>query len=199
MWQSNFPIKLELGSGGNPQPGYVHLDIRPDSPHVEIFHDLQEPLPLPDCSVEKILANHCLEHITWRKIRRLVQECYRVLLPGGKIFIRTPDLEFIVQGYLNNRTTPEHPLDEAFIREQFGEVTASWWAILKLFSGQDYPANFHYACYDFKTLKEIFQQCGFIKIERIREQPVYFPGEIQLRAFKPAAGKELIGVAIVPG
>jgi len=187
MWQGDFPVKLELGSGGHPQPGYVHLDIQPEAPHVEIVHDIAEPFPLPDCSVEEILANHCIEHISWRKISRLVGECYRVLLPGGKIFIRTPDLEFIVKKYLNNQTTPEHPRDEAFIREHFGEISPSWWAILKLFSGQDYPDNFHHACYDFKTLREIFMQCGFINVERVQEGRVWSPGEIQLKAFKPTA------------
>lgn len=184
MWQKDYPIKLELGSGRNPQPGFVHLDIDAGAPHVEIVHDIGEPLPFPDCTVEEILANHCIEHISWRKIRQLVQECYRVLIPGGKIFIRTPDLEFIAKTYLANLKTPEYPPDEQFIREQFGEVTPSWWAILKLFSGQDYLGNFHYACYDFKTLREVFLQNGFVRVERVYVQPVFSPGEIQLVAFK---------------
>ena len=184
MWSSKSPIKLELGSGQNPQPGYVHLDISAAMPHVEIVHDISEPFPLPDGSVEQILANHCFEHVSWRKIGQIVRECYRVLIPGGKIFIRTPDLEFIVNTYLARQITPEWPPDEEFIRQEFGNVTPSWWAILKLFSGQDYPSNFHYTCYDFPTLKAIFQQQGFTKIERVHIQPVFSPGEIQLEAIK---------------
>ena len=96
------PIKLEVGSGGHPQPGYVHLDVDERMPDLHIQCDMgNEAIPLQNGSVDEILSNHSIEHVSWLKVWFVVKEWARVLKPGGKLFMRTPDLEFICRTYLS--------------------------------------------------------------------------------------------------
>lgn len=81
-------IKLNLGGGLRPLPGYYHLDLV-DLPGVDIQADLNEPLDkLPDGSVDAIHCRHLLEHID--NFLPLLEELHRVVRPGGEIDIRVP-------------------------------------------------------------------------------------------------------------
>jgi GT2 family glycosyltransferase/ADP-heptose:LPS heptosyltransferase/predicted SAM-dependent methyltransferase len=178
------PYKLEIGSGMNPQPGYIHLDIMKDAKNVDIVHDLNKSLPIGDSCVKEILANHVVEHVSWRQFPVILRDWYRVLVKDGVLFIRTPNLEFIMNMYNLKKTTPEHKDDEEFIIKNFGSVTHSMYAILKLFSGQDYPSNFHFACYDPITLRDLCLREKFYRVKIERFGPEFSPGEIQLIAIK---------------
>lgn len=62
--ENNQGIKLDLGGGGAPQPGFVNIDVR-DLPEVDVVHNLELfPWPLPDESCSLVMASHLLEHIT---------------------------------------------------------------------------------------------------------------------------------------
>lgn len=50
-------VRLNLGAGDNPMPGYVNLDIKGG---VEIGK-----LPYENESVDEIRASHVLEHVSW--------------------------------------------------------------------------------------------------------------------------------------
>lgn len=57
-------IRLDIGGGASPQPGYVNIDVLP-LPEVDIVHNLElTPWPLPDECVLQATASHVLEHIT---------------------------------------------------------------------------------------------------------------------------------------
>ena len=177
--------KIEIGCGNTPQPGYIHLDIR-KLPQVDIVCDFEcDKLPFRDGEVEEIINNHVIEHISWRNLPFVINEWHRVLCSGGRIFLRTPDLEFICKTYLAKKTTPEWPGDENYIKENLSkEITPAWWANIKLFAGQDYPSNFHKLCFDFQMIKDLFERNGFTNVTRLNIQPIYSPGEIQMECFK---------------
>jgi len=180
-----YPFKLEVGSGGMPHPGYVHLDYNATSPHVEIQCEMgAESIPLPDGSVSEILSNHSIEHVMWPRVGNLLRDWNRILIPGGKLFLRTPDLEFICRTYLEGKTTREAPQDESNMVSVFGDCGPAEWACIKLFAGQDYPGNVHYFCFDFQMLKRTLERYGFEKVVRVYDQPVFSPGEIQCYAYK---------------
>lgn len=181
-------IKLELGSGNNPQPGFVHLDVSKSMPHVEIECDVStQRIPIPDGCVSELLANHLIEHIPWRKLPHVFGEIKRVTIPGARIFMRTPDLEFIAKTYLAGKMTDEHPNDVNTMKSVFGECGPSQWAIIKLHSGQDYPSNFHFLAMDKESMTQILKKNGFERItfftgeNRLQE---FSPGELQVEAFR---------------
>lgn len=184
----NSPLKkVEIGSGYSPHPGYLHLDIRKGLPQLDYVCDFsKEPLPFEDEEVSELLANHLIEHLSFRTLPFVLKEWHRVLAPGGKLILRTPNLRFICEMYLAGKTTPEWPGDESYIKTHLSaEVTPSWWAILKLFSGQDYEANFHHLCFDFPTLKSLLSRYGFTEIQEEKFDKTFSPGELQVTAKKP--------------
>ena len=177
--------KLEIGSGPAPVAGYEHLDIDPAFPHLEYVCDISnQKLPLADETFHEILMSHVIEHIPWRKLPHVVKELYRVLKPGGQILLRTPDLQFIVERYIRGKTTPEHPGDEAAMREVFGTLGPSQWAIIKLFSGQDYLSNFHYVCFDRQSLEQLFLHHGFASVDKYAFEREISPGELAVKITK---------------
>lgn len=112
--------KLEFGSGNNPEPGYTHLDILSGSPHLEIFSNVRKT-PLPNNFVQDhIRAVHLMEHFCHpqfsspsikKKVGTTVEvlkEAYRILKPGGKLKIVTPDLEKIAQSIRSKSISPDY-------------------------------------------------------------------------------------------
>lgn len=137
-------------------------------------------------TVPEVQANHSLEHVSWRNLMGTLQEIYRVMKPGGRFEIRTPDLEFIARSYLERKTTPEWPADETFIKGNLhSEITPGWWANMKLFAGQDHDANFHYVCFDFDMLKSCLERAGFSDVQMVDLGAEVSPGELQVEARKP--------------
>lgn len=56
-------IRLDIGGGANPNPGFVNMDAR-DLPEVDIIWDCTRfPWPLPGCSVLVATCSHLVEHI----------------------------------------------------------------------------------------------------------------------------------------
>lgn len=47
-------------------------------------------LPFPDSSIESIISHHFFEHLYGEQMIRLMDECHRVLVPGGIIRIIVP-------------------------------------------------------------------------------------------------------------
>jgi len=181
-------LKIELGCGNNPQPGYIACDARKVRGVKHVFDFGSQRLPFESESVGEILMNHSIEHVSYRRLPHVLNECRRVLSVGGRLIIRTPDLRFIAEKYLAGKTTPEWPGDENWIAENFGgnprAISPAWWANVKLFAGQDYPGNLHQFCFDFETLKAALEKFGFVQVERFYDKPVFSPGEIYCEAMR---------------
>ena len=175
-------FKLEIGSGENPQKGYLHFDCRTGLPGLDVAGDILH-LPFREGSVTEILSHSSIEHISWRKIGVTLADWFRVLAPGGRAIIYTPDFNYLCRMYLEGRTDPH--LDKRYIddaREIFGGYSPASWALMKMFAGQEYPENFHCACYDFDGLRAVLESAGFRNVTRI-------PPDYSLRvvAYKPPA------------
>lgn len=180
---------LELGCGLDANKGYIHADIysgdeRGQLPHLEFFHDIRDRLPIADNCVKEILANHVIEHIGWRQVIPTLRDWKRVLVKGGCIKLRTPNMKFICEKYLKNEITREHPDDEKFIKDNFRYISPSMWANLKLYSGQGWPANFHQLCLDQYLIEFIcLNVLGFERIIPWNERE-YSPGELRMAIVK---------------
>lgn len=104
LMQERAGIRLDIGGGGNPQPGFVNMDIRPLE-SVDIVHDVTiYPWPLPDESVLCAVASHLVEHIPPHDFGfiRFMNEVWRVLKVGGEFAIATP--HGYSPGYLQDPT-----------------------------------------------------------------------------------------------
>ncbi len=64
-----------------------------------VHHNLAYSIPLEDRAADFIYSSHFLEHLDKESGRRLLEECWRVLKPGGVLRIGVPDLEYAWQMY----------------------------------------------------------------------------------------------------
>lgn len=88
-------IRLDIGGGNSPQPGFINIDILP-LPKVDIVWDIETtPWPLPDECVSMAMASHVLEHINPAKgiFINVMNEIWRVMKPGGQFAFVVPYAE----------------------------------------------------------------------------------------------------------
>ncbi len=85
---SEKPLKLHIGSGGNSYNDFYNLDIFELS-NVDIVADLNQPLDLlPDNSVTRIYTRHALEHV--ENFPNLMSELHRICTHDANIEIVVP-------------------------------------------------------------------------------------------------------------
>jgi ubiquinone/menaquinone biosynthesis C-methylase UbiE len=80
------PLRLNLGSGNRPLPGYVNVDSR-ELPTVDVVADVRS-LPFVEGSAVEIAASSLLEH--FRDPYEVLDEIHRVLAPAGVVRFRVP-------------------------------------------------------------------------------------------------------------
>lgn len=90
---------LNLGCGGHFHDAWVNLDVAPSGPSVLRF-DLQEGIPFEAGAFDAVYSSHMLEHLPRSLAPGLIEECFRVLRPGGIIRLVVPDLEIICRLYV---------------------------------------------------------------------------------------------------
>lgn len=76
--------KLNFGCGGLLKEGWENFDLDVD---------ISKPLPFQDGCASFIHAEHVMEHVTPQQAWLFLEECKRVLKPGGVVRIAVPDLE----------------------------------------------------------------------------------------------------------
>ncbi len=85
------PYRLNVGCGRNIMEGWVNLDSAP-LPGVDLVCNLEKlhetPIELPDDTVELFLLSHVIEHV--RDSLGLMQELWRIAIPGAMAVIRVP-------------------------------------------------------------------------------------------------------------
>ena len=65
-------------------------------------------LPLADATGDMLYSSHFLEHIPRDQVAPLLQECWRILKPGGVLRLAVLDLENLCRTYLHHRDQAEH-------------------------------------------------------------------------------------------
>ncbi|MBL8890402.1 MAG: methyltransferase domain-containing protein [Planctomycetaceae bacterium] len=107
---------LNVGCGRHFHPAWRNIDVVSYDPRVEA-HDLRLGLPAKPGQYDMVYHSHVLEHLTPADGQRLIEECYRVLKPGGVLRIVVPDLEYIARSYISALeeacVEPEDPATES--------------------------------------------------------------------------------------
>lgn len=92
---------LNFGCGGTFHPDWINLDTSPAAPEV-IAYDLGRRFPFPDESFDAVYGSHVLEHFEPDIAKNLLNDCLRILKPGGVIRMVVPDLESITRLYISS-------------------------------------------------------------------------------------------------
>lgn len=89
---------LNVGCGSQFHKDWVNIDMTSNSMDV-IAANVLNRIPFPDNSFDVVYHSQVLEHIPKERARKFIEECLRVLKPGGIIRVVVPDLENIVDEY----------------------------------------------------------------------------------------------------
>ena len=92
---------LNLGCGYRFNSHWTNVDFVATGQNV-ISYDLSQGIPYPDNTFDFVYHSHVLEHFSKAKAVHFLQECYRVLQPGGVLRVVVPDLEQITRLYLKS-------------------------------------------------------------------------------------------------
>jgi predicted SAM-dependent methyltransferase len=87
--------KLQIGAGTNNKEGWFNTDI--EVAEGQWYLDASRPFPLPDSSFQYVYSEHVIEHLAYEQGLVMLRESYRVLKPGGKVRIATPNLAKIAE------------------------------------------------------------------------------------------------------
>ncbi|ULL16006.1 hypothetical protein DVH26_17070 [Paenibacillus sp. H1-7] len=80
-------MKIDIGCGLNKHPGFWGIDRRPLQ-GVDLVWDLNDPIPLPDNSVEFVMASRSLPYVD--NLNGLLSELYRMCVHTAVVCILAP-------------------------------------------------------------------------------------------------------------
>ena len=129
--------------------------------------NVKKRLPFPDRHFAAIYSSHLLEHLPRDHARSLLLECRRVLRPSGVCRLVVPDLEYLINQYLEAKEGSKSGDDPAreFMKSLHmdSEPGAGSW-LYRLYRRQ---TNFHAHkwMYDTKSLVLLFQEAGFDRVQ----------------------------------
>ena len=155
--------KLQLGSGDNLMEGWFNTDLYPKKGF--IYLDVSKPLPIPSSSFDRIFSEHMIEHVSFQESYLFLKECHRILKPGGRIRIATPDLDH----YLRLFNSEKSSLDEEYI-----DWISKDWLIRGGITFKN-PSMFinlvmhswgHEFIFDFDTFNSVLKEIGFKDVTR---------------------------------
>lgn len=95
--------KLHLGSGTNLVTGWINVDNNFDNnidlKKLDLNWDLTKTLPYENNSIDLIFHEHFIEHLEKIDGHHFLQDCYRILKPGGVMRLGWPDMQRILDAY----------------------------------------------------------------------------------------------------
>lgn len=159
--------KLNIGSGTNVLAGWLCTDVMPQVPSVFAMN-ARAPFPFTANAFDYVVSEHMIEHLSFRDGFAMLRECHRVLKPGGRIRIATPDLHRFVGLFAPDLTDLQarylNWIMETFVPEVAGASPAM--VLNNLFHNWG-----HRFIYDQAILAKLLRAAGFEGLQRFR------PGE----------------------
>lgn len=158
--------RLHIGCGGNIVKGWINTDIVKDDPGA-LLMDATVRFPVPEASIRYVFSEHVFEHLDVAGQVNYLQESFRILRPGGKIRIATPDLDRI----LSLKHNSDGAFEKGYIDWNYrtfiaGRCSMSDRALVKV----DYVINNymrdwgHRMVHSKVSLSELVTLCGFTGI-----------------------------------
>jgi predicted SAM-dependent methyltransferase len=154
-------VYFNIACGPFPLAGFTNLDLSAMAPEVMPW-DCRWNLPADDDSARGIRMEHFLEHVeTRQELPSLLEDCKRVLRPGGVLRIIVPDAERYLRAYCRDDLqgfrelrVPDPFPDDLPTRMDVVNHTFHQW-------------HEHRWGYDYETLAHRLRAAGFARVERM--------------------------------
>jgi predicted SAM-dependent methyltransferase len=154
--------KLQLGTSHTPLPGWLNTDLVPERSDI-VCLDATRRFPFDDDTFDYVASEHMIEHVDYSGALTMLQESFRILKPGGRIRVATPDLRVLVGLFAQEKTVEQI---------QYIDWVAKNWVPRGLgveandckevfIINNAFRAWGHQFLYDVETLKTTMARCGF--------------------------------------
>lgn len=147
-------VKLNIGCGPEAIDGYIGCDLLP-GPYVDKVCSADK-LPFDDESVDEILAEHLIEHLTFYDFNKTMYEWTRVLKPGGVLILEFPDLLGLCKQFI-----------EANEYQRYQTYKGQWPIIAHFYGHQrgktraEEISQVHKSGYTYEYIKDVLIGLGF--------------------------------------
>jgi predicted SAM-dependent methyltransferase len=155
--------KLHIGCSDNRLDGWLNTEYEFRVPLSVVFLDASRRFPIPSNSFDFVFSEHMIEHVPLETAFTMLQECARVLKPGGRVRISTPPLE-----YLTKLLVQPTQQDEDYLLFHRREYSADSPVFTPAVAVADYYRKWgHQFVYDEPTLHALMTKAGFVSIEKV--------------------------------
>ena len=171
-------LKLHLGCGGQRWQDFLNVDLYPavegqeDTSRngciAEAWADMRN-LGLDEGSVDEIFTAHTLEHfVRWEAVEML-RHWHRMLKPGGKVVLETPDLLRVILNVFHPRRSRRRLAWNMFYGNQWNRI--------------DYET--HRYVWTASELKRELRAIGYSRVEVTHRTLTHIPGrDMRVTAIK---------------
>ena len=135
-------LMLNVGCGLTKLKDFINIDADPKV-EPDLVLDVLKGLPYTDNSVDKIYFSHTIEHIAEIYHEAILEDFWRVLIPGGLLFISYPEFTVCATNYINNH-----------------KGHRDYWKAT-IYGRQLTKEDFHVALMDTNYFKILLEQVGF--------------------------------------
>lgn len=160
--QTDLPLRLNIGCGAYPLPqrqGWLNIDSEPFEGVDAVIS--VPPLPFGSESVEEVWACHFLEHLNQETAAEFLEECYRVLVPGGQLGLVVPDTREIMRRWLDGEHgRVEFPAGRLWDNTDLDDLCS-------MFIFSTVQPSHHQWSYDLVTLTRTVERAGFRVLREI--------------------------------
>jgi predicted SAM-dependent methyltransferase len=154
--------KLQLGAGSQNPKGWLNTEIVPSDG--QVYLDATARFPLPDATFNYVHAEQLIEHLEWKGALSMLKESHRVLVPGGRIRVVTPNLLRLLDLFAKEKTPIQKKLmDFQIDLYKLPRVVLPECATLNLF----FREWGHTFLYDPVSLRATLEEAGFREVEQL--------------------------------
>lgn len=160
--EAHSSLQLMIGAGPNALDGWLGTDLTPRGS--AIFLDATKPFPFETGSVSRIHTEHMIEHIPYEAAAGMLAECQRVLQPGGRIRVATPDFDVFAELAEAARTGAVLTDDQArYVREsnQRNGVAPELLDNVELAVNRMFSGHGHLCLYSSRLMIGALERAGF--------------------------------------
>jgi predicted SAM-dependent methyltransferase len=141
--------------------GWISVDMHPES---DIQRDLKRKLPFPDNSVDKIYSSHVLEHFYHDDLIKLINDCRRILKPGGLFRAAVPNARIYIEGYID-------PSEFDNEKHCLYKPAYHYYSNIDFVNFIAYMDGHHKYMFDEENIVKILQEYNFNSVERKEFDP----------------------------
>tara|TARA_B100001093_G_C26857473_1_gene1028139 strand:+ start:5238 stop:5978 length:741 start_codon:yes stop_codon:yes gene_type:complete len=156
--------KLHIGCSHASKEGWLPTDISPQSNSV-IYLDATDKFPFEDNIFDYIYCEHMIEHINYFQASYMLEECFRISKPNGKIRIATPDLDKYLSLIYDNKKKENLEMIDFYMNDLFSRYPNDENAAMHILNLEMHSWGHKYL-YNLSTLKNQLVNSGFSKISQ---------------------------------